>query len=275
VAQPWAGKGYGMTHIPRIGQEVVVHFLEGDPDQPLIIGSVYNAEQTPPFPLPASKMVMGLKSNTTPGGGGMNEFSLNDTKGKELINVHGQYDMKTEIQHDDTQIIHNNRTITVDGTHTETIKKATTIKITEGPFSFSVVANTASYFVKGAVDISYTDKLDVGVVGPVSETFTDTQTTTVKNAIMVKSTAAGIEINGSTEIKLISGLSSITLKSDGTIDISGENITISGKATAKIGTGNQNLNTSTSVTSICGAEISSGTDSTGKHSIVGAVVKIN
>ncbi len=85
VAQPWAGKGYGMTHIPRIGSEVVVAFLEGDPDQPLIIGSVYNADQTPPYPLPANKMVQGIRSTSTPGGGGFNGVIMNDTKKKEMI----------------------------------------------------------------------------------------------------------------------------------------------------------------------------------------------
>jgi type VI secretion system secreted protein VgrG len=225
--------------------------------------------------LPGGKNIAGFKTNSTLGGGGYNQMTMDDTKGKEKITIHGQYDMSTTVEHDDTQTIHNNRTIGVDGTHTETIKKDTKITITEGPLSFSVLANTASYYVKGAVDVTYMDKFDHGVVGPVAETFNDTQTTTVKNNITIQSTAADIEIHAATQIKLFSGSSSILLKSDGTIEISGENITISGKATTKIGTGNQNLNTSTSTTSICGAEISSGTDSTGKHSIVGAVVKIN
>jgi type VI secretion system secreted protein VgrG len=121
-----------MTHIPRIGSEVIVAFLEGDPDQPIIIGCVCNAEQTPPYPLPANKMVQGIKSNTTPGGGGHNGLIMNDTKHKELITLHGQKDMTTTIEHGDTQHIKNNRTIDVDGTHTETIKKDTTITITEG-----------------------------------------------------------------------------------------------------------------------------------------------
>ncbi len=110
VSYPWAGKGWGGLNIPRIGQEVIVDFLEGDPDQPIIIGRVYNAQQMPPFGLPAGAVVSGFKSNSTKGGGGYNEVSLNDTKGTELIQVHGQYDMDTKIEHDERVNVGNNRT---------------------------------------------------------------------------------------------------------------------------------------------------------------------
>ncbi len=126
-----AGKQWGMINIPRIDQEVIVDFLEGDPDQPIVIGSVYNAEQMPASALPAAKVVSGRKTNTHKGKG-YNEMSMDDTVGKEKITIHGQYDMATTIEHDDSQTIHNNRTIMVDGTHHETIKKDTTILVTEG-----------------------------------------------------------------------------------------------------------------------------------------------
>jgi type VI secretion system secreted protein VgrG len=82
--------------IPRIGQEVIVDFLEGDPDQPIITGRVYNAEQMPPYALPAGAAISGTKSNTTRGGGGFNEMSLDDTKGKERITIHAQRDMQID-----------------------------------------------------------------------------------------------------------------------------------------------------------------------------------
>jgi type VI secretion system secreted protein VgrG len=138
VSHPWAGKGWGSVSIPRIGQEVIVDFLEGDPDQPIITGRVYNAEQMPPYGLPAGGVVSGLKSNSTKGGGGYNEMSMNDTKGRELITVHAQYDMDSTVEHDDRQTVHNNRTINVDGTHTETIVKDTTINVTDGKESNTV-----------------------------------------------------------------------------------------------------------------------------------------
>lgn len=134
VASSWAGKNWGMIAIPRIGQEVIVDFLEGDPDRPIIIGRVYNAEQIPPYDLPAGGVVSGIKSNTHKGKG-YNELSMDDTAGKEKITIHSQYDMNTTVRHDDTQAVHNNRTITVDGTHTETIKKDAKVTITDGSYT--------------------------------------------------------------------------------------------------------------------------------------------
>jgi type VI secretion system secreted protein VgrG len=137
VSHPWAGQGWGAISIPRIGQEVVVDFLEGNPDQPIIVGRVYNAGQMPPFGMPGGAMISGIKSNSTKGGGGYNEISLNDTKGTELIQIHGQYDMDSKIGHDQRlQVTNNqsenigvdksstvgsNKTVSVGGNHTESV----------------------------------------------------------------------------------------------------------------------------------------------------------
>jgi hypothetical protein len=165
--------------------------------------------------------------------------------------------------------------MTVDGKHTETVKKATSTTITEGPYSLSVLANTASYFVKGAVDVSYMNKLDVGVVGPVAETFMDTQSTTVKNAVSIDSTAADVTIHGATQIKLFSGKSSITLFSSGDIEISGENVNIAGKVTTKIGTGKQSFSSDTSAASVSGSNVSVGGGDTGKVDVQAGMIKLN
>ncbi len=148
VTQVHAGKGFGGIDIPRIGEEVVVSFLEGDPDRPLITGRVYHKESMPPFGLPGSKTVSGIKTKTYKGKG-YNELSMDDSPGKEKINIHAQYDMATTVEHDDTQTVHNNRTIQVDGTHTETIIKDTTITVKSGNFQHSVDTGTALYKVKG------------------------------------------------------------------------------------------------------------------------------
>jgi type VI secretion system secreted protein VgrG len=164
VSQPWAGKSWGGISIPRIGQEVIVDFLEGNPDRPIITGRVYNAEVMPPYQLPAQQVVSGLKSNSTPGGGGYNELSMNDTKGKEHVTIHAQYDMGTTVEHDDSQTVHNNRIIAVDGTHTETIKKDTTITVVEGKETNTVkqeilvASQTSHIYVTAATEI----KLEVG-----------------------------------------------------------------------------------------------------------------
>jgi type VI secretion system secreted protein VgrG len=120
VSHPWAGKGWGSVSTPRIGQEVIVDFLEGDPDQPIITGRVYNAEQTPPFGFPAGAVVSGVKSNTHKGHG-YNEMSFDDTAGTEKITIHGQYDMNTTVEHDQTSTIHNCRTDRVDVDDSESV----------------------------------------------------------------------------------------------------------------------------------------------------------
>lgn len=104
VAQLWAGKRWGASFWPRIGQEVVVAFDEGDPDKPIIIGSVYNAEQMPPYlgdGLDArhknDNKVSGIKSNTTPGGKGYNELRFDDTRGKEQVYLHAQRNLDVRV----------------------------------------------------------------------------------------------------------------------------------------------------------------------------------
>jgi type VI secretion system secreted protein VgrG len=122
VSHPWAGKGWGSVATPRIGQEVIVDFLEGDPDQPIITGRVYNAENLPPFGFPAGAVLSGYKSNTHKGSGN-NELSVDDTAGKERVYIHGQYNMDTVIEHDQTSTIHNCRTDRVDIDDSESIGK--------------------------------------------------------------------------------------------------------------------------------------------------------
>ncbi|HMF98049.1 MAG TPA: type VI secretion system tip protein TssI/VgrG, partial [Vicinamibacterales bacterium] len=120
VSHPWAGKSWGAVATPRIGQEVIVDFLEGDPDQPIITGRVYNAEQLPPFGFPAGAVLSGMKSQTHKGSGS-NEMSMDDTAGKERVYVHGQFNMDTVVENNQTSTIHNNRTDTVDVNDTESV----------------------------------------------------------------------------------------------------------------------------------------------------------
>ncbi len=115
VSHPWAGKGWGAISIPRIGQEVVVDFLEGDPDRPIITGRVYNAGQMPPWGLPGGKVISGIKSDSTKGSGGYNEMSMDDTKGTEKVNIHAQYNMNTTVEHDKTKTVINDQKYLVKG----------------------------------------------------------------------------------------------------------------------------------------------------------------
>jgi type VI secretion system secreted protein VgrG len=109
VSQSHAGRGFGGIDIPRVGEEVVVSFLEGDPDRPLITGRVYHKEAMPPFGLPAEKTRSGLKSKTYKGSG-YNEMSMDDTAGEEQIRINAQHNMDTTVGNDQTLKVGNNRT---------------------------------------------------------------------------------------------------------------------------------------------------------------------
>lgn len=125
VAQPWAGKNWGAMFLPRVGQEVLVDFLEGDPDRPIIVGRVYNATQKPPWELPRNKNWSGFKSRSTREGSAdnYNELRFDDTKGKEEFLLHAERDMTITVEHDTNEHIEHNRYLTVDGIQSEEVKK--------------------------------------------------------------------------------------------------------------------------------------------------------
>jgi type VI secretion system secreted protein VgrG len=103
VMQPWAGAGWGSQFIPRAGMEVVVGFDGGDPDRPIVLGSVYNAVAAPPFPLPESKTRSGIRTRSTPNGGGRgNELSFEDASGREQVHVHAERDLDVRVRNDRT-----------------------------------------------------------------------------------------------------------------------------------------------------------------------------
>jgi type VI secretion system secreted protein VgrG len=195
VSHANAGKGWGSMITPRIGQEVIVEFLEGDPDRPIVTGRVYNGDQRAPF-ADDQGVVSGVKSQTHKGSG-YNEISMDDTAGKEKITVHGQYDMNTTIEHD----------------LTETIKNDVTIKVTEGKYNHDVAAGEATYHVQGAL----------------SEKYDSTQETTVAGKITIKS-GAEVLIDAASKITLKTGASTLTMDAGGNIKIEGVNVTVEGSA---------------------------------------------
>ncbi|KIV65894.1 VgrG protein [Pseudomonas sp. FeS53a] len=115
VASSWAGNAYGAITIPRIGMEVLVTFLEGDPDQPLVTGCLYHGVHQPPYELPANKTRTLLKTDSSPGGGGYNELRIEDRKGQEQIYVHAQRDWDENIEHDQKIRVGNQRHDRVEG----------------------------------------------------------------------------------------------------------------------------------------------------------------
>ena len=127
VAQGWAGAGFGTLSIPRIGQEVIVSFLEGDPDQPLIVGRVYNAKAMPPYELPRHKTRSVLRSMSTPGAEGprgFNELRIEDKAGAEEIYLHAEKDVEAHIKNDWREHVLRDKNRTVDGlTRVHTLKE--------------------------------------------------------------------------------------------------------------------------------------------------------
>ncbi|WP_226503950.1 type VI secretion system tip protein VgrG [Pseudomonas sp. MWU16-30317] len=123
VSQAWAGKNWGSMQIPRIGQEVIVSFLEGDPDRPIITGRVYNAEQPVPYDLPANATQSGTKSRSSKGGtpANFNEIRMEDKKGAEQLFIHAEKNQDIEVENDETHWVGHNRTKRVDFTERVTI----------------------------------------------------------------------------------------------------------------------------------------------------------
>jgi type VI secretion system secreted protein VgrG len=136
VSQNWAGKGWGGMVIPRVGMEVIVQFLNGDPDCPIVTGCVYNGDNTVPEGLPDAKTRSIFRSNSS-GGDGFNELAFEDQAGEELVYFHAQKDHTLEILndrkitvgHDQIETIDNDKTSTVIGNHTEDVKKSVEHKV--------------------------------------------------------------------------------------------------------------------------------------------------
>ncbi len=299
VSQLWAGKTWGGIHIPRIGQEVIVEFLEGDPDRPIITGRVYNGDQTPPYDLPANKTQSGIKSRSSKGGSGanFNEIRFEDKKGEEQIYIHAEKnqdnivendettnvgnDRTEDVGHDETIHIGNNRTETVDvdesitigNNRTEQVGSNETISIgvdrTETVGSNETIAigsnrtvtigsnKTETIGINKAETIGAAKELTIGaayavtvgaamtesvgasktqqvgatksttVGGNVSEDYGASHNVSVSKDRTVK-VGKNLVIDAGDSVVIKTGKASITMKKDGTIQISGKNITIKG-----------------------------------------------
>lgn len=122
VSQGWAGSGYGMFMLPRVGQEVLVAFLDGDPDQPIVAGRVFNGAQQVPYKLPDLETVSTWKSSSTPGGAGYNEIKYDDKAGMELVYVQAQRDYHQLVKRDEVERTMRNKLSTVAGDEDSVVK---------------------------------------------------------------------------------------------------------------------------------------------------------
>jgi type VI secretion system secreted protein VgrG len=229
VSHPWAGKGWGSVSIPRIGQEVIVDFLEGDPDQPIITGRVYNAESMPPYGLPAGGVVSGIKSNTHKGSG-YNEISMDDTAGKEKITIHGQYDMNTTVEHDQTTTVHNNRTDVVNVDDSETVgnnqtqKIGVNQKIDIGGSRTETVGTTESITITAHRTEIVNGGETVTVTGGRSHTVNGTQTTTISIAEMHSVGAGRMHNVGAGEVISVGGAQAVNVGAVQAISVGGAQV---------------------------------------------------
>ncbi len=173
VSQLWAGKQWGAMHLPRIGQEVIVDFLEGDPDQPIVTGRVYNGDLMPPYGLPANQTQSGIKSRSSKGGGpdNFNEIRFEDKKGQEEIHVHAERNLSTVVEASESRsvggsrstVIQKDETLTIkEGNRTETLEKGNdTLRVKLGNITIEAPAGTYSV---SALNVAITGTTSVKIV---------------------------------------------------------------------------------------------------------------
>jgi len=258
VSYPIAGKNWGWISLPRIGQEVVVSFLEGNPDRPLITGSVYNNNQMPPYSLPANQTQSGIKSRSSKEGvaDNFNEFRFEDKKGSEQVYLHAEKNQDIVVEHDEThsvghdrsKIVSNNETVDIGKNRSEKVGENETISIVKNRSEDVGVNETISIGKNRSETVGENETLEVGknrerTVGE-NETINigkkhtievgDTRQTTIGKDDM-NQVSKKFYLEAGDEITLKTGDASITLKKDGTIQIKGKDITIvgSGKISVK------------------------------------------
>ncbi|MEL6207504.1 MAG: type VI secretion system tip protein TssI/VgrG [Pseudomonadota bacterium] len=166
VSSPWAGKNWGMISVPRIGTEVIVQFEEGDPDRPIITGTLFNADTMPPYALPANATMQGIKTNKSKGGGGFNELVFEDKKEKEFVRFQSERDY--------VQIIKNNADIKIGMEHkdkgdlVETIHRHKTQTLKTGDHTYKIE--------KGSQKVDIKKDQTIGIDGNQKETIKGTST---------------------------------------------------------------------------------------------------
>src|SRR5262249_28675749 len=121
VSEGWAGAGWGMIASPRVGQEVLVSFLEGDPDQPVVVGRAYDASAPPPYPLPAGAMKSVWRSLSSPASGGYHEIAFDDRRDNELVNLMSERDLEKVVVNDQTESAGGDLTASIGGQQSATI----------------------------------------------------------------------------------------------------------------------------------------------------------
>lgn len=266
VSQAWAGKQWGSIFLPRIGQEVVVSFLDGNPDRPIVTGCVYNAQETVPYTLPDEQTKSTVKSNSSKGGNGFNEIRFEDKAGSEEIFIQAQKDMNVSVLNNQTETIKQSRTTTIQ-------EKDETLTVDKGNRTINVNTGNETHAVKG--------KRDLTVTGAETHTNQADFTQNVSGNFTLKvSGNLTLQASGSVEIKAGTSLSveagtSLTNKSGTSLtNKAGTSLTNDAalSLTNKAGT---SLSNEANVSISSKANASQSVESSGILELKGSLVKVN
>jgi type VI secretion system secreted protein VgrG len=237
VAQVWAGKNWGAMYIPRIGQEVIVEFLEGDPDRPIITGRVYNDKAMPPYELPSEKTKSTIKSNSSKGGGGFNEIRFEDKKGDEQIFIHAEKNLDVRVKNDRFETVVNNRHLHVEKDKFEHIdnNRSETVDADHK----EEIGKDRHLSVKGKEAKEITGSMSLTVKGDVIEVFKANHSEQTTSDYYLK--AKNVVIEGLQNITLSVGGSyiaiepaGIEIKTSGQLKIEGTTVDVKGSAKTSI-----------------------------------------
>ena len=250
VSSVWAGSGWGFIQIPRIGQEVIVDFLEGNPDAPIITGRVYNAAQMPPYGLPANATQSGWKSNSSPGGGGWNEMRFEDKKGSEEVYFQAEKDHNELVKNNETRTIGNDFAEDVghdakqDIGHDRTETVGNDKSVTVGHDQTTSIGNndTESVGVDRSLTVGSNETISIGSNSTETIGMNHTQTVAIAQAITVG--AARVDTVGATETRTVGAAQTMTIGASRDVTVgasethsvgSDDSWTIGGKRTVSVG----------------------------------------
>src|SRR6266481_4755667 len=219
VSQAWAGKNWGSMHIPRIGQEVVVDFLEGDPDRPLITGRVYNAAEMPPYDLPANQTQSGIKSRSSKGGSpaNFNEIRFEDKMGSEMLTIHAEKDQEISVEHDESHSVGHDRSKTVGHDETTSVTHDRTETVGNNETITIGVNRTEKVGANETITIGANRKIDVGASENASVALQRTHSVGVNETISVGA-AQEITIGAAQKIT-VGAIQSVSVGADQKIDV--------------------------------------------------------
>lgn len=201
VSQAWAGPGWGALYLPRIGQEVVVEFLEGDVDRPIVSGAVYNGSHPPPLDLPGEKTRSTLRSASSPGSDGANELRFEDAKGSEEVYLHAQKDLDIAVENDKTQSVGGNETLTVGKDRSRTVGGNQTLEVKKDD----------STTVGGNQLVQVTGNRSTTVGGSHAETVAGDQAISVGAAHSLTVAVASAETVGAAKALTVGGAYAVTV----------------------------------------------------------------